>query len=72
MVQSTILGGSMNIKDESINVLSEHYFNKFSEHLNNNDHKDAMAIMQEYVCNYEANELEYEWLFLPYLNSIAS
>ena len=62
----------MNIKDESITILSEHYFARFKEKLDNNEHKDAMAIMQEYVCNYEVDELEYEWLFLPYLNSIAS
>ena len=62
----------MNTKDKSITILSEHYFAKFKEHLDNNNHKDAMAIMQEYVCDYEASELEYEWLFLPYLNSIAS
>ena len=62
----------MNSKDESIIILSDTYMAQFKEHLKNKRHKDATAIMQEYVCDYEENELEYEWLFLPYLNSIAS
>ena len=60
----------MNIKDQTIDVLSDTYFTKFKEHLDNQNMKDALAIMNEYVIKDDREDDNYEWLFLADLHNI--
>ena len=58
---------------ENVEVLSEHYVNRFKfllegEMLNLQvkRHKDAYSIMQEYLCNGEVEDDNYQWFFANY------
>ena len=66
--------GTMNINlEENVEVLSEHYVNRFKfllegEMLNLQvkRHKDAYSIMQEYICNGEVEKDDYQWFYVNY------
>ena len=51
---------------ENVNVLSEHYVNRFKHLIDTNRKKDAYSIGQEYVCKGEVNADDYEWFFATY------
>ena len=58
---------------ENVEVLSEHYVNRFKfllegEMLNLQvkRHQDAYSIMQEYLCNGEVEKDDYQWFFATY------
>ena len=58
---------------ENVEVLSEHYVNRFKfllegEMLNLQvkRHKDAYSIMQEYICNGEVEKDDYQWFYVNY------
>ena len=58
---------------ENVEVLSEHYVNRFKfllegEMLNLQvkRHQDAYSIMQEYICNGEVEKDDYQWFYVNY------
>ena len=64
----------MNVNlDKNVQILSEHYVNRFKfllegEMLNLQvkRHQDAYSIMQEYLCNGEVEDDNYQWFFATY------
>ena len=51
---------------ENVEVLSEHYVNRFKHLIDTNRKKDAYSIGQEYVCKGEVNDDDYQWFFVNY------
>ena len=51
----------------NVEILSNHYIERFKQLLDNEQQKDAMSIMQEYVCNGEVEKdaVSYTHLTLP-------
>ena len=51
---------------KSIETLSEHYVERFRQLRDNEQYQDADAIAQEYVCNGEVEDDNYQWLYVNY------
>ena len=57
----------MNVSlERNIQILSEHYVNRFKHLIDTNRKQDAYSIGQEYVCKGEVNADDYEWFFVNY------
>ena len=63
---------------ENVEVFSNHYVNRFKfllegEMLNLQvkRHKDAYSIMQEYICNGEVENDDYQWFYVNYQFKVA-
>ena len=57
----------MNVNlDKNVQILSEHYVNRFKHLIDINRKKDAYSIGQEYVCKGEVNDDDYQWFFATY------
>ncbi len=52
--------------ERNIQILSEHYVNRFKQLIDTNRKKDAYSIGQEYVCKGEVEADDYEWFFATY------
>ena len=52
--------------ERNIQILSEHYVNRFKHLIDTNRKKDAYSIGQEYVCKGEVEADDYEWFFATY------
>ena len=52
--------------ERNVQILSEHYVNRFKHLIDNNRKKDAYSIGQEYVCKGEVEADDYEWFFATY------
>ena len=51
----------------NVEVLSEHYVERFKQLMENNQIDDANAIGQEYLCNNgEVDNDNYQWLYVNY------
>ena len=50
----------------NVEILSNHYIKRFEQLLDNEQQKDAMSIMQEYVCNGEVEKDDYQWFYVNY------
>ena len=50
----------------NVEILSNHYIKRFEQLLDNKQQKDAMSIMQEYVCNGEVEKDDYQWFYVNY------
>ena len=50
----------------NVEILSNHYIERFKQLLDNEQQKDAMSIMQEYVCNGEVEKDDYQWFYINY------
>ncbi len=48
---------------------SNHYITRFKQLIANDQIEDADAIGQEYICNGEAQNDDYQWLCLNYLGA---
>ena len=51
---------------KSIETLSEHYVERFRQLRDNEQYQDADAIAQEYICNGEVEDDNYQWLYVNY------
>ena len=51
---------------ENVEVLSEHYVNRFKHLIDTNRKKDAYSIGQEYVCKGEVEDDNYQWFYVNY------
>ena len=58
----------MNVNLEyNVEVLSEHYVERFKQLMENDQIDDANAIGQEYLCNNgEVDNDNYQWLYVNY------
>ena len=57
----------MNVNlDKNVQILSEHYVNRFKHLIDTNRKKDAYSIMQEYLCNGEVEKDDYQWFYVNY------
>ena len=52
--------------ERNIQILSEHYVNRFKHLIDTNRKKDAYSIGQEYVCKGEVESDDYQWFFVNY------
>ena len=52
--------------ERNVQILSEHYVNRFKHLIDTNRKKDAYSIGQEYVCKGEVEADDYEWFFATY------
>ena len=52
--------------ERNIQILSEHYVNRFKHLIDTNRKKDAYSIGQEYVCKGEVSDDDYQWFFVNY------
>ena len=52
--------------EENVQVLSEHYVNRFKHLIDTNRKQDAYSIGQEYVCKGEVNADDYQWVYVNY------
>ena len=48
----------------NVEIFSNHYIERFKQLLDNEQQKDAMSIMQEYVCNGEVEKDDYQWFYV--------
>ena len=51
---------------KNVEIFSNHYIERFKQLLDNEQQKDAMSIMQEYVCNGEVEKDDYQWFYVNY------
>ena len=57
----------MNVSlQRNVEILSEHYVNRFKHLIDTNRKQDAYSIGQEYVCKGEVEADDYEWFFVNY------
>ena len=52
--------------EENVEILSNHYLERFKHLINTNRKEDAMAIGQEYICNREVEDDNYQWFYVNY------
>ena len=52
--------------ERNIQILSEHYVNRFKHLIDTNRREDAFSIGQEYICNREINDDDYQWFYVNY------
>ena len=52
--------------DKNVQILSEHYVNRFKHLIDTNRREDAYSIMQEYLCNGEVEKDDYQWFYVNY------
>lgn len=56
----------INNLEENVEILSNHYVERFKQLLDNEQREDAMSIMQEYVCKGEVSNDDYQWFYVNY------
>ena len=52
--------------EENVQILSEHYVNRFKPLIDTNRREDAYSIGQEYVCKGEVEADDYQWFYVNY------
>ena len=52
--------------EENVEILSNHYLERFKTLINTNRKEDAMSIGQEYICNREVEDDDYQWFYVNY------
>ena len=52
--------------EENVEILSNHYLERFKHLIDTNRKQDAYSIGQEYVCKGEVESDDYEWFFATY------
>ena len=57
----------MNVSlQRNVEILSEHYVNRFKLLIDTNRKKDAYSIGEEYVCKGEVEDDNYQWFYVNY------
>ena len=54
---------------ENVEIFSNHYIIRFKQLMENDQIEDANAIGEEYICNGEATDDNYQWLCLNYMGA---
>ena len=52
--------------EENVEILSEHYLNRFKHLIDTNRKQDGYSIGQEYVCKGEVEDDNYQWFYVNY------
>ena len=52
--------------EKNVEILSDHYVERFTYLRDNEQYQDADAIAQEYVCKGEVEDDNYQWLYVNY------
>ena len=52
--------------EENVEILSNHYLERFKHLIDTNRKQDAYSIGQEYVCKGEVEADDYQWFFATY------
>ena len=52
--------------ERNVQILSEHYVNRFKHLIDTNRKQDAYSIWQEYVCKGEVEDDNYQWFYVNY------
>ena len=52
--------------EKNVQILSEHYVNRFKYLIDNDRMKDAYSIGEEYVCKGEVENDDYQWFYVNY------
>ena len=52
--------------EENVEILSNHYLERFKHLIDTNRREDAYSIGQEYVCKGEVSDDDYQWFFVNY------
>ena len=52
--------------EKNVEILSEHYVNRFKHLIDTNRKQDAYSIGQEYVCKWEVEADDYQWFYVNY------
>ena len=57
----------MNVNlDRNVQILSEHYVNRFKHLIDTNRKQDAHSIGEEYLCKGEVEKGDYQWFYVNY------
>ena len=57
----------MNVNlEQNVEIFSNHYVERFTYLRDNEQYQDADAIAQEYICNGEVEDDNYQWLYVNY------
>ena len=56
----------INNLEENVEILSNHYLERFKHLIDTNRKQDAYSIGQEYVCKGEVEADDYQWFFATY------
>ena len=51
---------------ENVEILSEHYLNRFKHLIDTNRKQDAHSIGEEYLCKGEVEKDDYQWFYVNY------
>ena len=51
---------------ENVEIFSNHYISRFKQLVSNDQIEDADSIGEEYICNGEAENDDYQWLCVNY------
>ena len=51
---------------KNVEVFSNHYISRFKQLLDNDQIEDANAIGEEYICNGEVENDDYQWFYVNY------
>ena len=51
---------------ENVEILSNHYLERFKHLIDTNRKQDAYSIGQEYVCKGEVEKDDYQWFYVNY------
>ena len=52
--------------EKNVQILSEHYLNRFQHLIDTNRKEDAFSIGEEYVCKGEVSNDDYQWFYVNY------
>ena len=52
--------------EKNVEILSEHYLNRFKHLIDTNRKQDAYSIGEEYVCKGEVSNDDYQWFYVNY------
>ena len=57
----------MNVSlQRNVEILSEHYVNRFKHLIDTNRKQDAHSIGEEYLCKGEVEKDDYQWFYVNY------
>ena len=52
--------------EQNVEVFSNHYISRFKHLMSNDRIEDANAIGEEYICNGEVEDDDYQWFYVNY------
>ena len=52
--------------EKNVEILSGYYVERFKQLRDNEQYQDADSIAQEYICNGEVEDDNYQWLYVNY------